>query len=202
MLTLKKIVQKLEDLADDHRQISDFYFGDPGEFETEAPFTYPVMGAWVNPGTIGKGFHRERLTLYFADLVKADESNETHVLSDMRSVAMGIYSQLKQYFQLNKIQLIRDAELSPFWNSWGSDVAGWQLNIVIEQFFEANSCAEPSSFVAEAETSGYVRIYNSETGATVDTVNPGGEYPVLVFSGIHGGTPSTTYTNSIVGGTP
>lgn len=201
MLTLNQIVAKLTELRESHDQLNSFYFGHPYEFEPD-DIIYPLMGVHINPGALGLRTHQDKYTLYFADRVATDESNETHVLSDMRRVAMGIFAQFNEYLNDNGAKLLAEAELAPFWEKWDSSVCGWQLDFTLQQFYDKDSCQEPSDFVSSLTETGAVRIYNSVTGATVATRNPGQEYPVLVFSGIHGGTPSTTYTNSIVGGTP
>lgn len=46
-----------------------------------------------------------------------------------------------------------------------------------------------------------VTIYDQDENP-IDIVAAGGTYTVLLFSGIDGGEPGTTFTNSIVGGTP
>ena len=154
------------------------------------------MGVHYNPGALSTRVHESRLVLYFADRVSQDESNETEVLSDMQRVALGVYAQFKDYLESQNIRLADESEMSPFWENWDDGVCGWQIDVTISQFFDANSCAEPSSFDGADIDSGDVRIYNSETGATVATVNAGGDYGVLVFSGIIDNGPA--YTNSIV----
>lgn len=47
----------------------------------------------------------------------------------------------------------------------------------------------------------YVLLVDQD-GNILGRKTPPGQFDVLVFSGIHGGTPSTVYTNSIVAGTP
>lgn len=196
MPSLRQIVKKAEEIAENHQQLNSFYFGHPFEIGASSAVSYALMGLHVNPGSISKGVHLEKLSFYFADLVNKDEGNETEVLSDLRRVAMGVFGQFRDWCQLNKIVLVRDAELSPFWENWDDEVCGWQMDVTIQQFYDANACQEPSTFVASAEDYGSVRIFNLDTGATIDTVPAGGEYGVLEFSGIIDNGPP--YSNSIV----
>lgn len=202
MLTLRQLIKKLEELASDHDQLNDFHFGDPPEYETESAVSYPFMGVMLLPGTLGLKTDQLKLSLYFADLVDSDLNNKLEVLSDMRRVAQGIYAQFKDYLAENKIRLENEAPIEDFEDHWPNAVYGFKIDFTITQFYSTNPCQEPSSFDPSESDSGDVLIYNIETGATITTVNAGGNYGVYEFSGIHGGTPSTTYSNSIVGGTP
>lgn len=59
----------------------------------------------------------------------------------------------------------------------------------------------PKTINAASSSCAPVTIIDQDL-SVVTTVASGGTYPVISFNGIDGGTPSTTYSNSIVGGTP
>lgn len=144
MLSLNQIVQKLQDLQENHGQLNDFYFGDPYEIGASSPVTYPLMAAVLNPGTLSKRTQSMKLLLIFADLVNKNEDNETEVLSDTQLVAMDIYAQLWEYLDENGISLSPDATFSSFTESWDDEVSGWQLEITIDQFYSRDTCQVPT----------------------------------------------------------
>ena len=201
MLTINQIKKELARIQSLHRQLNSFYFGDPSEVSSGAAKRYPLMGAFLQPGSVSRQIDTTKLLLYFADRIEdQDEVLQTEIISDMKTVALGVFAQFKNYLETNDIELSREAPLQWFNDAdWDDKCFGWQIEITINQFFSLDTCQEPSDYDPEVDESGSVRIYNIETGATVDTVNPGQDYGVLVFSGIHGGTPSTVYTNQIIG---
>jgi hypothetical protein len=194
MLTLNQKVNKLREIQESHDQLSSFYFGDPDDL-TET-IDYPVMGAILQEGNLVKGQLTTKIILYFADLVSEDFTNKTEVLSDMQRVGLGVFSQFCDYLNENDIQLAPEASIKHFEGAGPHGAWGWQIDVSVNEFFSNDKCQEPSDFDPAAEESGTSRIYNITTGATVDTLNPGEDYGVLVFSGINDtGAP---YTNSIV----
>lgn len=200
-MTLNQLIRKLEEIRSLHRQLNSFHWGNPASAsDGEAP-RYPLMGAFLNPGNLGQRTDLWRLVVYFASRIEdQDERLQQEVSSNMRTIALGVYAQLKNYLHSNGIKLSPDATLDWFDDAeWDDKCYGWKIELVITQFFPANACQEPSSFDPSAEDNGVVRIINIETGALVDTANPGEDYGVLVFSGIHGGSASTVFTNQIVG---
>jgi hypothetical protein len=197
VLSLRQIIVKLEELADDHHQINDFHFGDPYDFGADGPIQYPLMGCMLVPGgALDNKTDRLKLRLYFADLVHQDLSNKLEVLSDQRRTAQGIYSQFRLWLEDNGITLDRSASLDDFEESWDDGAFGFSLDLTIDQFFSTDACWEPSDFDPSDERAGDVIIFNITTGATITTVNAGGSYGVLQFSGINDTGPP--YTNSIV----
>jgi hypothetical protein len=196
VLTLNQIIAELRSLGLAHHQINSFYFGDLWETDVQPDVVFPLMGATLLPGNISEKTEQTKILLYFCDLVNKDESNETHVLSDMKQVALGVFAQFRNFLTINGIKLVQEAPLNSFTERWDHEATGWSLEITVNQFYSLGACAEPSSYEAEAIEYGSVIIYNRDTGATVATVNPGGSYPVIVFSGISDDGPP--YTDSLV----
>lgn len=197
-MTINQIVKKLEEIQSLHRQLNSFYFGDPSEVSSGEAKTYPLMGVFIQPGTISLRQDSLRLLLYFADRIEdQDEILQREVISDMRRVALGAFSQFKAWLENNSIAISPEAPFSYFNDSdWDDKCYGWQLEITINQFFASAACEEPSSFDVERDETGQVRIYDIETGETIDTRNPGQEYGVYRFSGIIDNGPP--YSNTII----
>lgn len=65
---------------------------------------------------------------------------------------------------------------------------------------------EASNILATVAAGGEYEVQNvdiiDQNSNVIQEVAPGGTYNVIVFDGIDGGLPGTTFTNSIVGGTP
>lgn len=200
MLTIKQAVRALENIADAHRQINDFVFGEPPEYGESDQIIYPFCGAFIARQRTERGVLFREWTLYVGDLITSDKSNETEVMSDCERIILGVFSQFKNYLENNQATLLPEAALETFRGEWDDNLTGFQLTFTTKQSFPADPCKEPSTYDPEREESGDVRIYNSQTGATITTINAGGEYGVLQFSGIHGGSAGTVFTNSIVAG--
>lgn len=198
MVTINQIKRKLKEIQSLHQQLNSFYWGNPSGATAGEAIVYPLMGADLRPGNLGLRTDVMKMLLYFADRVEIqDEQLQVEVLSDMRRVALGVYAQFRDWLRLNNIVLGPDAPFSDFNDAdWDDTCFGYQLELTITQFQSSDTCQEPSTFDPTAEETGLVRIYNIETGATVDTRNPGQEYGVLQFSGINDTGPP--YTNSIV----
>lgn len=201
-MTLNQITAQLRSLGLAHHQINSFYFGDAWEFDRQPNVVFPLMGVALLPGSINGKTDQSKFLLYFADLVSEGEGNETHVLSDLKSVGMGIYAQFRNFLHANKIQIVSEAPFSSFTERWDHNASGWQMEITVNQFYSLDPCQEPSSYDPTVVEQGHVIIYDRQTGATIEELLLGDSYPVDVFSGISGGAPDTVYTNSIVGGTP
>lgn len=197
-MTLNQIISQLRSLGLAHHQINSFYFGDAFEVDVQPNVVFPLMGATLLPGSLEGKTDQTKILLYFCDLVNKDESNETHVLSDMKSVALGIYAQFRNFLHQNKIQIGPSAPLNSFTEHWDHEVSGWSIEITVNQFYSLDSCQEPSSYDPEALEYGSVIIFNIETGATIDTLNPGQSYGVYVFSGIDDTGPPYTDTVNII----
>lgn len=198
MLTINQIIKQLETLQSQHDQLNSFYFGDPSDVSDGAAKVYPLMGAFLQPGNLAGKQDITRLTIYFADRIEdQDQTLQREVLSDMKTLAMGVFAQFRNYLYQNSITLSPDAPFSWFNDAeWDDKCFGWQIELSITQFYSADTCQEPSTYDPQADTSGVVRIINYTTGALITTVNPGQDYPVLQFSGINDTGPP--YTNSIV----
>jgi len=144
MLTINQIVNKLQEIQEEHAQLNDFRFGDPFEYGANNPIEYPFLGAALVPGSLEKRKQNIKLLLFVADLVNKDESNETEVLSDTQLILLDIYAQLWEYLEENSIELAANATLSDFTERWDDEVSGWQTEITISQFYSRDTCQVPA----------------------------------------------------------
>ena len=175
MLSLNGIVSLLQYKQQNHAQLSSgtFYFGDPWEFGQNETIKYPFFGArLLENNTLAGNLDTTSIEIFFCDLVHKDESNETEVLSDMKQIALDIYSQLRTDLKDDyKANLNDTAQLNPFTEKFNDMVTGWSITLNIEQFYDRSTCDTPDS----GANAGKVIIYDSN-GDVVAILNPNSTY--------------------------
>jgi hypothetical protein len=89
-MTLKKIIQTIQNLCESHRQISDFRFGDFWEFDVNGDIKYASSFLELINASINQSdrYTTYNFRIYFFDRVMSGEENELDVLSDMSDVAI------------------------------------------------------------------------------------------------------------------
>jgi len=151
-MTLKQIIQRLEELALSHRQINHFFIGSPDEFLDNADVVYPALFCELKQDgnvSLTDRVANFNFTFYFFDLMDtANKSlqNVWEVTSDMSSVAQ------------DYLALLYDVE----YKDWevGSEYAlnivdyqlqdltcGVSIDVTIGIRFDANRCQVPSDYV-------------------------------------------------------
>lgn len=176
MLTIQGLKTLLQNKQQNHAQLSSgtFYFGDPWEFGANETIRYPFFGARLLPSgnNLTGNNDTTSIEIFFCDLVHKDESNETQVLSDMKQVALDIYSQVRIDLQDSyKANLNTTAQLSPFTERFDDEVSGWSIILNIEQFYDRSTCDTPDS----GANAGKVIIYDAD-GNIVAILNPNSIY--------------------------
>jgi hypothetical protein len=196
MLSLNQILTLLADKQSNHAELSSgtFYFGDPWEFGASNEITYPFMGVTLNNTNLAGNIHTTSLQIFFCDLVHKDESNEQNVLSDLQTIALDIYSQVKSDLEdYYKATVSNAATLEDFTERFDDEVSGWQLTLNIEQFYDRSTCETPDS----GNNAGRVRIVD-QNGDLVRWLNPNTTYQVMIASGIDEGGVNAVYSVEIV----
>lgn len=151
-MTLNQILQRLRSLALSHKQINDFYFGDPHEFTANGDITYPCVFVEQIPGLIDRILKEQRFSfrIYFLDLVhvaERTEENETEVLSDMSSVAGDFLSILLSPTYQDDWIIGETAPIAPVTESLEDMAAGVFMEVSISVDFTADSCVLPTDDV-------------------------------------------------------
>ena len=143
-MTLKEVKTLLNNLADDHKQINDFGWGDVWELGESQSITYPLMYCTIqNSNVTGKVFNLS-LSIIFCDLVFGDNKNEDDVISDQMLICQDIIAQLRS--DTFEFTLGNSVNVN-FFNERLSDlVAGVQANITLALPYVADRCAVPSDF--------------------------------------------------------
>lgn len=143
-MTLKEVRSLLNNLANDHKQINDFGWGDVWELGESQSITYPLMYCTIqNSNVTGKTFNLS-LSILFCDLVFGDNKNEDDVISDQMLICQDIIAQLRS--DTFEFTLGNSVNVN-FFNERLSDlVAGVQANITLALPYVADRCSVPSDF--------------------------------------------------------
>jgi autotransporter passenger strand-loop-strand repeat protein len=178
-MTLNNVVAELNTIANNHLQIQTFGFGDVWEIATSGDIQYPIMWVSLDGVDISTPDKTEtyKFSLFFMDIVKNGEINETEVLSDQLSIAKDVLAQLKHpsydwNFQDNV------STLEDFTERFVDSVSGWKMNIAFVLPFTSDRCAMPYvGNVSPSAVCPVVTIYDSN-GSVLTTVSAGGTYTV------------------------
>jgi len=166
--TLNNVITNLRAIADAHKQINSFGFGDVWEINTSGDIVYPQMFAVLEPVTIGNRIETVNFTLLFMDRVKKGEVNEQEVLSDQLEIAKDVIAQL-QYQSYDWDFSKSTVTLTDFTERFEDDVSGFSVGIGLELPFDASRCVIPTT-----DTSITSGASSSSGGAGTITVNVDG----------------------------
>jgi hypothetical protein len=160
---------------------------------------HPVMWAELKESSLDIKAKQLSLAMAisFTDLVNKSERNETEVLSDMLLVASDVLTLLNSITYHDVFFIEPNATLIPGTEMTDNETSGWQLNVTFRIPYLVDTCEVPSNAIPPISFNDYVQIVDQDQNV-IATVPCGGNYSVLVFSGIDGGASTTVYTNSIV----
>lgn len=153
MITYKQIIQDLSGVAYYHPQINSFGIGDITQItmdvETNKEPVYTKM--YVIPGlvTLSENAIKYDFSIIILDQINSDYSNQKDVMSDTLEITKDIFTILyrsytEEYggFTLDYNPLF-GPNVTPFLEKYETILAGWTLNITIEQPFNYDSCILP-----------------------------------------------------------
>lgn len=160
----KLVVENLKKLADNHKQINSFGFGDITQItmdvETEKEPYYTKM--YVVPGDTV--LNQNQLNLSFQiivlDQVNNDLSNQRDVMSDTLEICKDIFTQL----YLSQYISEWNSTCDPFLERFETILGGWTLNIQLTIPHDYNRCDLP-----ELPFDHYKWYQLAELWSTVDT---------------------------------
>jgi len=140
--TLNQVINKLEQIQQDHAQLNGFGFGEDFELSTQQE-NYPLM--WVNvlSSTITDKTLSLGVGILILDIVADDNSNEKDILSDTLSICQDVYSMLQDPNNTDEFELVNTLTLNPLFEAFPDKVNGWLITLSFELPFEANRCQVP-----------------------------------------------------------
>lgn len=142
--TINQIKKDLQEIADEHLQIEEFFFGDFVDSISRDAVDYRLMVATLQPGLIGENFVDVNLQIIICD--KYNEENyrqmdEVH--SDCMLILHDIYITFKQTKLEQYIDISGDAATTPFVNRGQDITAGWAMDLSLRVYSDENWCAIP-----------------------------------------------------------
>jgi hypothetical protein len=144
------ITDALKTIADNHKQIHSYGFGDLAYINTSGSIDYVLMwvkpkGSRVNRGEVGLSFE-----ILIMDLVRKDESNLIDVLNDTHQIALDVLADI----YINGLDAVNgthgfhlknpDIQLNNFVDRFDEEVAGWSMNITVWVGWDWNECVIPN----------------------------------------------------------
>lgn len=145
-MTINQVKNLLSELAQGHKQINDYGWGDVWEIAESKSITYPLMYATIQNSNIsGKTFNLS-ISLLFMDLVFGDEKNEDDVISDQMLICQDIIAQLR--FDGYDFTLGQNVSIAFFTERFADLVAGVRADITIALPYTADRCAVPTTYIA------------------------------------------------------
>lgn len=174
-MTLKEIKQQFNLIAQNHKQINTFGWGDIWEIATSGTIDYPLMWVKVEPANISDRVQTMNFKVILMDIVANGEVNEDDVLSDMLEVTKGVIGQLQHpSYEWD----LGTGTIEPFTERFNDSVSGWVVDIELRVPFVFDRCIEPyDGSTGVSETCPSVTIYDSN-GNVLTTVSAGGSYTV------------------------
>lgn len=142
--TLNQIMSMLEEIANQHRQINEFFQGDFLDAISRDAAKYKLMVASLQPGGMGAGYVRVNIVITICDKYNHSEYrqvNEVH--SDCLLICNDIKTTLNQYVWTEFADVTTEIATDPFINRGQDMVAGWTMLIGLNVFDDENWCAIP-----------------------------------------------------------
>lgn len=184
-MTLNQILTELETIANNHKQINTYGYGDIWDIATSGDINYPLMWVSLDGTEIAERRETVKFKIIFMDIVKGGQVNEQEVLSDQLEIAKDVVAQLS-HPNYEWSFLGNGVVLEDFTERFTDSVSGWTASIALELPFSKDRCAIPYVGNTYAnEVCPVVTIYNS-TGGIITTVNAGGSYTVVSGGGAGG----------------
>lgn len=216
-LTLNQEVEILRNFCLKHKQINSFCFGDESETLSSITPNYPMLEAILEGSAYDKGKITRRYNIIVSDLVNKDESNETHVLSDIEQVCFDLINYLKQVANtglLGNFNVSENITLTDFTQRSNDEHAGFFFELSITSYIDNSACNLPISEgtildnnyiyvggATEAPIVGNFKVeIKDQDGNILQTFNTSGEYMVTVLTGIQQviGNTNTTVIQNII----
>lgn len=155
MVNYKQIIQDLSGIAYYHPQLNSFGYGDitqlTMDLETKIEPIYAKLYVVPNQTVLAQNKLQYNFSIIVCDLLNNDLSNQEDVMSDTLEIIKDVWTILYQSYTQEYGDFSIDYEplwnssVSPFLERFETVLAGWTMNITIEQPFDYNNCVLPVS---------------------------------------------------------
>lgn len=142
--TLNQVMRELNEIANAHRQINEFFQGDFLDAISRDAAQYPLMVVTLAPGNVNDVSVQMNAIITICDKYNHSEYrqiNEVH--SDCLSIVNDINTTFRQYRWTEFVDILDDIGIEPFINRGQDMVAGWTMSINFEVYNELNWCDIP-----------------------------------------------------------
>lgn len=128
--SVNQIRVELEEIANAHLQINDFFWGDfLRAYKENTELNYVLMGCFYPTASLLNNQTQLTLTIYIADRVYKDYSNLNDVESDTLQICRDVYNVINSSFRWKRIGRVQSASAQKFIERGGDEVAGHTLTI-------------------------------------------------------------------------
>lgn len=139
-MTWNNVIQAFNDIADSHKQINSFGYGELADIASSGTIHYPLMYVAPKTANIRVNVLRLNFTFVFADLVK--RGFEQEVESDQLQIATDVLSLLQDAAYAFKL-VNSSLNLERFRDRFDDDVTGWTLDVSLDIESVKDICAVP-----------------------------------------------------------
>ena len=142
--TLNQLMKELSTIAQEHRQINEFFQGDYLDAVSRDAVQYPLMVVTLQPGQIGDNYVQVTAIISIADKYNIQEYrqiNEIH--SDCLQICKDIHVTFRQWRFQEILDINGTLSTQPFINRSQDVTAGWTMTMSVNIYDNENWCAIP-----------------------------------------------------------
>jgi hypothetical protein len=128
--SVNQIRVELEEIANAHLQINNFFWGDfLRAYKEDTELNYVLMGCFYPTASLLNNQTQLTLTIYICDRVYKDYSNLNDVESDTLQICRDVYNVINSSFRWKRLGRVQSASAQKFIERGGDEVAGHTLTI-------------------------------------------------------------------------
>jgi len=143
MLTLNNVVTNLNNIADAHSLINNFFYGEIYDFASSGTVNYPAMLVTSEPNSLSRGVITMSFNIYIADLVQKGIADRREVSSNTQQVVLDILATLDRTVAYDWNVNIDNITLNDFVDKFQDEVTGWWFKLDLRIPNALNRCAVP-----------------------------------------------------------
>ena len=176
--TINQLNQELNEIADAHLQVHDYFWGSIFDYTQTREITYPLINCYYPSGSLNKNLTQIQLYIECSDKVYKDRSNLNDTESDTLQVLRDFHNVMLRSTRWNRIARLESATVSKFWERSADEIAGHTMIVSLTLFDTTSICNLPlegydfdTSLISSCQP---VLIF--ENDILVDTIQSGGTY--------------------------
>ena len=143
MLTLNNVVTNLNNIADAHSLINNFFYGEIYDFSSSGTVNYPAMLVTSEPNSLSRGVITMSFNIYIADLVQKGIADRREVSSNTQQTVLDILATLDRTVAYDWNVNIDNIALNDFVDKFQDEVTGWWFKLDLRIPNALNRCAVP-----------------------------------------------------------